>query len=172
MHRNLKYGLPALAALFAMLTSVDASAQQSRDLNVTATVPEVCVINSPATISLDFGTLTPTDAADEETTANFDYRCSDGTAVTIELDLGGDANATLAERFMTHTNGTDKLGYLLEKPDSTPWGDTASGTAYTATAQGLGTQDTVEIRGVITAAQKSAAPVGDYSDTVLITLLP
>ena len=173
MHTNLKYGLPVLAAIFAMFTATDASAQQQRELNVTAQVPEVCVIVSPATINMDFGTLDPANGTDDTVTVDFEYRCSQGTQVEIGLGLGSGTGATLAKRFMTHTNGTDALGYRLEKAtDSSDWGEVGTATSYTDIAAGLGSLEQVTIRGIVASADKAAAPVGDYSDTVTIILLP
>ena len=47
---NMKRKLLGAVALFAMFGALEANAQQTRDLVVTAEVPEVCVINSPAQI--------------------------------------------------------------------------------------------------------------------------
>ena len=172
MHMNLKYGVPAVLALLAVFAAPAAEAQQTRELNVSATVPEACVINSPAVIPLDFGVVYPTVAADSTASAQFLYRCSQGTDLTIELDLGDDPGATLAKRIMVGANTADSLLYRLEKDDGSDWGDLASGFAFTDTASGFGTLESVTINGVITQADAQQAEVDSYSDTVTITLLP
>lgn len=174
---NLKQKLLGVALLFALLTTMEANAQQTRNLDVSAVVPEVCVINSAATIPMDFGTLDVVNGGagpggDTEQSADFTWRCSAGTAVTVELDLGLGSGASLTKRVMTGTNPANLLPYRLQKTDTSDWGDTASGTAFTTTALGIATAETSQIDGIVTLADAQAAPVDTYSDTVVITLLP
>jgi len=163
------------AAVFVMLSVTEANAQQS-DLAVTAEVPEACVIDSAAVIPMAFGILDVVNGGgpggDTLQSASFDWRCSQGTAVTIELDLGAGVGGTLAQRVMTGTNTGDTLPYRLEKTDTSDWGDTASGTAFTTIALGFATPESTQIDGIITLADSQTAEVDVYTDTVVITLLP
>ena len=172
---TLRQKLLGAAAVFVMLSVTEANAQTS-DLAVTAEVPEACVIDSAAVIPMAFGVLDVVNGGgpggDTLQSANFDWRCSQGTAVTIELDLGTGAGATLAQRVMTGTNTGDTLPYRLEKTDTSDWGDTASGTAFTTIALGFATPESTQIDGIITLADSQTAEVDVYTDTVVITLLP
>jgi spore coat protein U-like protein len=173
---TLKQKLLGAAAIFVMLSVTEVNAQTS-DLAVTAEVPEACVIDSAAVIPMAFGILDVVNGGagpggDTLQSANFDWRCSQGTAVTVELDLGNGAGATLTQRVMTGTNTGDTLPYRLEKTDTSDWGDTASGTAFTTTALGFATPESTQIDGIITLADSQTAEVDIYTDTVTITLLP
>ena len=173
---TLRQKLLGAAAVFVMLSVTEANAQQSSNLDVTAEVPEACVIDSAASIPMAFGILDVVNGGgpggDTLQSANFDWRCSQGTAVTIGLDLGTGAGATLAKRVMTGTNTGDTLPYRLEKTDTSDWGDTASGTAFTTIALGFATPESTQIDGIITLADSQTAEVDVYTDTVVITLLP
>ena len=174
---NLKQKLLGAAAVFVMLSATAANAQQSSDLAVQAEVPEACVIDSAASIPMDFGILDVVNGGagpggDTLQQSDFNWRCSQGTAVTIELDLGLGGGAGLAKREMTGTTTGDTLLYRLEKSDASNWGDTASGTAFTTTAAGFATPETTTIFGIITLADSQTAEVDVYQDTVIITLLP
>jgi spore coat protein U-like protein len=174
---NLKQKLLGAAAVFVMLSVTDANAQLTSTLAVEAEVPEACVIDSAAVIPMDFGILDVvfggTGPAQETLrTSNFDWRCSQGTTITIELDLGLGTGTNLAKRVMTGTATSDTLPYRLEKSDASNWGDTASGTAFTTSAAGFATPETTTIFGIITLPDSQTAEVDVYQDTVIITLLP
>ena len=174
---SLRQKLLGAAAVFVMLSVTEANAQQTSDLDVTAEVPPACVIDSPAVIPLAFGVLDVVNGGagpggDTLQSANFNWRCSQGTAVIIELDLGTGFGASLTQRVMTGTNTGDTLPYRLEKTDTSDWGDNASGTAFTTTALGFATFESVQIDGIITLADSQTAAVDLYADTVVITLLP
>lgn len=174
---NLRQKLLGAAAVFVMLSVTEANAQQSSDLAVTAEVPEACVIDSPAVIPMAFGILDVVNggagpAGETLQSANFDWRCSQGTAVTIGLDLGVGTGTTLAKRVMTGTNTGDTLPYRLEKTDGSDWSDTAGATPFTTVAAGFATPESVQIDGIITLPDSQTAEVDLYTDTVIITLLP
>ena len=165
------------AAVFVMLSVTEANAQQSSNLAVTAEVPEACVIDSPAVIPMAFGILDVVNggvgpAGEALQSANFDWRCSQGTAVTIGLDLGLGFGATLTQRVMTGTNTGDTLPYRLEKTDGSDWSDNAGATPFTTVALGFATPESVQIDGIITLPDSQTAEVDLYTDTVTITLLP
>jgi spore coat protein U-like protein len=173
----LRQKLLGAAAVFVMLSVTQANAQQTADLAVTAEVPEACVIDSAAVIPMAFGILDVVvggagPGGDTLQSANFDWRCSEGTAVTIGLNLGVGAGATLAKRVMTGTNTGDTLPYRLQKTDGSDWSDVLGTTPFTAVAAGFGTPDSVQIDGIITLADSQTAEVDTYTDTVTITLLP
>ena len=174
---TLKQKLLGAATVFVMLSTTQVNAQATSDLAVTAEVPEVCVIDSAAIIPMDFGTLDVVNGGagpggSTLQSADFIWRCSADTGVTVELSLGLGAGATLVQRVMTGITTGDTLPYRLEKTDGTDWGDTASGTAFTTVALGITTPETSTIDGIITLADSQTADVDIYNDTVVITLLP
>ena len=121
--KNTKQKLLGAIAVFLMLSVTDASAQKTSDLAVQAEVPEACVIDSADVISMDFGILDVVSGGsgpggDTLQQSDFEWRCSQGTAVTIELDLGLGVGATLAKRVMTGTTTGDTLPYRLQKSDA------------------------------------------------------
>lgn len=176
MKLNLKQKLLGAALMFTLLSTMEANAQQTSNLNVSAVVPETCLIDSAATIPMNFGTLDVVNGGgpggDTLQSANFVWRCSAGTAVTVELDLGLGTGASLAQRVMTGSVTGDTLPYRLQKTDASDWGDTASGAAFTTTALGITTPQTSQIDGIVTLANAQTASVDTYTDTVIITLLP
>jgi len=161
-------------ALFAMFSSFEANAQQN--LNVTATVPQVCVITTPGTaLDLPFD-LTTLDVATADFTASVDFlwRCSQGNAATINLSSGAGDGADANTRYMTGPAGV-KLPYTINTPAGNAWGDGTNGqTGFGVIGAGmaLGNEQATAIAGTVTLVAAQAAAVGAYVDTVLITLLP
>jgi len=92
MSMNLKIKLLGAVTFLAMFTAMEANAQASQNINVEATVNPTCVINGGGTdLAMDFGVIDVTSNADTSINASFTWRCSDGTAVEIELDAGTNA---------------------------------------------------------------------------------
>jgi spore coat protein U-like protein len=154
-------------ALFAMLSGFEANAQttDTRNLNVSATVPTVCLIDSAATINMAFDL---SDLASRGTDyvidATLDWRCS--ATVPVIVDLGG-VDAT--SRTMA---GPNPLPYTLTDSLDVLWGDDTNGApsrALTGTGMGLPAQQSTVIRGTLALIDAQAADVGAYTDTVLIS---
>ena len=171
---NLKQVLACAIVLSAVFSATEAKAQQN--LNVSATVPNVCVITNPGTalnLVFDLSTLdNPT--GDFTQSVNFLWRCSLNTAATINLSSGAGTGADANTRYMTGPGGA-QLAYTLVTPGGVAWGDGTNGQlGYSVTGAGMLPDDeqTTPIDGTVTVAAAQAAPVGDYADTVLVTLLP
>jgi len=174
---TLRQKLLGAAAVFVMLSVTEANAQQSSNLDVTAEVPEACVIESAASIPMAFGILDVVNGGagpggDTLQSASFDWRCSEGTAVTIGLDLGLGTGATVAQRVMTGITTLDTLPYRLEKTNGSDWSNTAGASPFTTVALGFAFLESTQIDGIITLADSQTAEVDVYTDTVTITLLP
>ena len=168
---EMKRKLLGAVALFAMFSAFEASAQTA-DLQVSAQVPEACIITSPDPLIMDFGVVDPVNGAgggaDYVLDRNFQFECSADTAGTVELNLGLGSGATLTQRIMAGA-GTNTLGYRLEQVGGADFGTGADGIAFTAT--GFGTTETAIIRGRLSVAQIQAAAVDNtYADTVVITI--
>ena len=171
---TLKKKLAYAAALFATFGAMEANAQQN--LNVTATVPDVCVITTPGTaLNLPFD-LSTLDVAVADFTASVDFlwRCSLNTAATINLSSGAGIGADANTRFMTGPGGA-QLAYSLTTPGGVAWGDGTNGQpGHGVTGAGMlpANEQATPIDGTVALAAAQLAPVGGYVDTVVITLLP
>jgi len=169
---NMKRKLLGAVALFAMFSAFEANAQ-SANLDVSATVPETCIITSADPLAMAFGSVDPVNGsgggADIVLDALFTYECSVGTAGTVDLGLGLGAGATLAQRFMNGTlAGPNVLGYRLEQVGGADFGSGGAGVAFAGA--GFGSTIQTIIRGRLSVAQMQLAQVDTYSDTVTITL--
>jgi spore coat protein U-like protein len=154
-------------ALFAMFSTFEANAQttDTRNLNVSATVPTVCLIDSAATINMAFNLSDlASRLTDYVVDVTLDWRCS--ATVPVVVDLGG-ADATA--RTMA---GPNPLPYTLTDDLDVLWGDDANGAtsrALIGAGMGIPAQQNTVIRGTLALTDAQAADVGAYSDTVLIS---
>ena len=134
---NPKQLLACALAIFAMFSAVEAKAQQN--LNVTATVPNICVITSEGTdLNLPFD-LSTLDVANADFTATVDFlwRCSLNTAATVNLSSGLGSGADANTRYMTGPSNA-QLAYTLVTPDGVAWGDGTNGqNGYGVTGEGM-----------------------------------
>lgn len=165
---NMKRILLGAVALFAMFSAFGANAQttETRNLNVTANVPTVCLIDSGPTIDMTFDLSDlATRATDYVVDVTLDWRCS--ATVPVGISLGGtDATA----RAMAGPG--NPLPYTLTDDADLAWGDGSNGEparALTGAGMGLTDQQNTVIRGTIALADAQAADVGAYSDSVLIS---
>jgi spore coat protein U-like protein len=167
MMMKLNRKLLGAVALFALLSGFDANAQttDTRNLNVSANVPTVCLIDSAATINMAFDLsdllVRVTDYVLDVT---LDWRCS--TAVPVVIALGG-ANANA--RTMA---GANPLPYSLTDDSGNVWGDGTNGAtsrALVGAGMGIPSQQNTIIRGTLALADAQAADIGAYTDTVLIS---
>lgn len=172
---EMKRKLLGAVALFAVFSAFEANAQSSQSINVTAQVNPTCVINGgAATLNFDFGVIDVTSTADTTQSASFTWRCSDGTAVEIELDSGnttGSAPAT-ARRLAHSSTAGEYLEYLLCQDASctTPWGDGTTADDIVTTGAGMGNPATVQIYGVLDGTFAQNAIPGSYQETVVLSL--
>lgn len=172
---EMKRKLLGAVALFAMFSAFEANAQSSQSINVTAQVNPTCVINGGGTtLNFDFGVIDVTSTADTTQSASFTWRCSDGTAVQIELDAGdttGSAPAT-ARRLAHASTAGEYLEYLLcqDATCTTPWGDGTTAADIVTTGSGMGNPTTVQIYGVLDGTFAQNAIPGSYQETVVLSL--
>jgi spore coat protein U-like protein len=155
--------LPPLLLLAAVLAAMPPAfgGSASTTLAVSATVIDVCGVAANPT--LPFGSYDPTSPT--PVTANTDVivTCTIGTVYTVSLDGGGSGDT--AARQMA--KGADRLNYQLYKDIglSLVFGD-----AGLLQLAGLGTGAAIshKVYGIVAAGQ--AAPVGNYTDTVNVTI--
>jgi spore coat protein U-like protein len=129
---------------------------------VSATVINDCTITS-TNINFDtagvlIGTLTAT--------ATLSVACPNSGAYSIALSPGAGSGATVVDRRMTRSGGTDQVHYQLYQNASyaTPWGDGTNGTSV-ATGIGTGTTQTLTVYARVPPQTTPAA--GIYTDTVI-----
>jgi len=133
-----------------------AHATDTNTLAVSATVLNACGFEFPgATHNLAFGNLDPTSTADATATVNIKYWCTVGTAASILPD-GGLHNSG-GPRL---SNGTNFIPYALTL------------TGNTGTGAGKMSMLTMTATGTIANSNYVNAPVGSYTDTVVLTLTP
>jgi len=141
----------------------------SDDLTVSASIASNCTID--ASDSLAFGAYDPivtNKSSDLEGDGSISVICTNGSAVTIELDGGlnedGAAPAAPARRMIS---GANLLSYTLYSDAGllTLW---ATGAAVDVDDTGTGVASNHTVYGSVAADQN--VPVGSYSDTVSATV--
>jgi spore coat protein U-like protein len=156
------------AAGFAF--SGTANAQATQNINVTATVPSVCVFDAATTgttMAFDLSTLA-TAAADFEATTTLAWRCSAGSNAFINIGPGGSTDQTARE--MSGAGGTLAYNLFTEDTYTNIWGNGAGGTVTSnITGLGMNTVGNSIVYGRVLLANAQAANVGAYTDTVLVT---
>jgi len=164
--RNIQRSGIALAMVVTVGLTTGFTGANTGQLTVTASVAAVCLIGNA---TLAFGAYNPTSATAVSATTNVTLTCTLSTPYGIGMSAGGATGATVTTRAMTVTGGgTSTLGYGLyqDAAHMTNW--TNATNSYTATSSGTSLTNTVPIYGLIPASE--AAPVGSYTDTVVMTV--
>lgn len=160
-------------ALFAMLLSIEANAQSSQNVNVTAQVQPTCVINGGAsTLDFDFGIIDTATGADVTQSATFTWRCTSGLAVEIELDAGDNAGSAPATARLLEAAPGEFLQYLLcfDAACANPWGDGTTAPDLVTSGSGMGVPVVQTIYGVLDGAFAQSAVPGSYQETVVLSM--
>jgi len=156
------------AAALALLAGASQAfaAEVTDTIQVTATINSACTIDSAADLVFPATDTTTLASAAQTATADIAVTCSNGTAVQVGLSGGtsGDVNA----RVLTHTDGTSTLTYGLftDAGLTTNWGNTPGNDTQDYASDG--TTQTLTIHGQLDA--QTAPIIGDYSDTVTVTV--
>ncbi|MHC8285758.1 Csu type fimbrial protein [Pseudomonas sp. XS1P51] len=149
--------------LGAMLSLNANAATATANMTVTAAVAAVCTVS---TLPLAFTAYTGTDVS---STSTLTVTCTNEAPYTIGLGAGAGDAATTSTRSLTNSADSVALSYGLyqELAHSTNWGE-AIGTDTLAGA-GTGVAQAIPVYALIPAGQTSTT-VGDYTDTVLVTV--
>lgn len=152
----------ALAMATNPLLAALGTSPQTTTLPITASIAARCTVSAAG---VAFGNYDPTANSDQN--GSITIQCTKGTAATISLDEG----LFGAGRQMTRTAAPlDTLTYELysDAVGGTVWGSGSGGAtvAYNATTS---TASTLTVFGRIPLGQ-NGANVGDYSDTVTVTV--
>ncbi len=170
--KSMKLKLMAIAVLgFAF--SGTANAQNTQIIDVTAFVPNVCIVDvasTETTMIFDLsGVATATLPFDATTTLA--WRCSAGYNTAISIGSGGSGDQENRALLF----GAIPLAYNLftDNTFGTIWGD-GTGTTSTVAVAGTGMANVgnTTVFGRIPLVAAQAAVTGIYNDTVLVTILP
>lgn len=146
------------ASVFAALIAATGLAQagDSANLGVNANVIGNCQILSTAPV--DFGTLDPASASDASGAGSVSFWCTKNATFTLAMNDGANANAGV--RRMKGPGATDFIAYELQA------------SATSGQGQGRTSPITVAVDGTVPAANFADAPVGAYSDVVVVSITP
>ncbi len=169
---NLKVLLFAAIAFASIGT---ANAQNTQNIDITAIVPSVCIVDvsSGTTMTFDMSNLAVVgNVLDFDASTILAWRCSAGfnTIITISAGISGDqTNRELDD-------GGTRLSYNLYTNGGygQVWGDGGAGTGTVAangTGMAVANIGTSEVFGRIPLAAAEAAPPGTYTDQVLVTVV-
>lgn len=158
-NKSLKFAL-AIFALAPMAATY--AATETGSIAVSAEVAASCTLS---TSPLAFGSYTATD--DLDATTDLSLTCSSGTTYDIALDVGTGAGATAAVRVM-EDGSANPLNYALynDSGRTQTWGTTEL--TDTVAGTGTGSAETITVYGRVPQGQYQ--PVGNYTDTVNVTV--
>ena len=162
-----------LIAAVGFAFSGTANAQTTQNIDVSATVPTVCIVDTGTTetaMAFDL-TLLASAAGPFTMTTNLAWRCNIGSAPVISIGPGGSTDQLNREM----DSGSNTLAYNLytDALFGTIWGDGLAGTATVGiTPLGMGIAGNTVVNGRVLLADALAAPVGAYLDTVVVTVIP
>lgn len=157
----------ALVLAGAIFSGTLFAATATTTFTVTATVADSC---SVAATDLAFGSITPVDNIDFDSTSTVTVTCSNGTSYNTGLDEGSNSSgSTVSTRRMSDGGAPNYLAYQLysDSGRSTVWGKTIA--TDTVTGTGDGTGQVLTVYGRVPAGQQTV-PTGSYSDTVTVTV--
>lgn len=145
----------AMVLGLVLLTGV-AFAADTNTLTVQANIVGTCKF-STATSTLNFGALDPSSASDASASTTVNFWCTKNASYTVTDNNG--SNYLAPNRRMKDA-GTDYIPYGLTYSPAT-----GSGSGKT-------TPITLTLTGTVVNANYVNAPVGNYSDTVILSIAP
>lgn len=130
---------------------------------VTTSVQAVCEVTAT---DLAFGAYTAQAATQLQGQTLLRATCTPGSTYNVGLNEGATSGATVNQRLMKPTTGTQNLNYQLysDSARSVIWGNTPGTDTVTGVGTGLAVDHTVF--GAVPAAQK--VPAGAYEDTITV----
>jgi len=152
------------SAMFAVLTSGSARAgSDSANMSVTATVIASCDVSAN---TLAFGNYDPVSSTPLDASTTISVTCTNGSGYEVAMDAGQGSGATVGARKMA--SGANLLTYSIYRDSNrnNVWGATSGGNTVTGT--GTGAAQCINVYGRIPVNQ--TAPIGNYTDTVVVTV--
>ncbi|CAJ0781238.1 hypothetical protein LMG18090_01293 [Ralstonia mannitolilytica] len=134
-------------------------------LSVSANLISDCLISAT---NMNFGTSGLLNSALTATSA-ITVNCTNQSPWTLALSAGSGSGATMSNRLLTRSGGSQTVGYNLftSARYSSVWGDGTSGTA-TVTGTGTGVSQVSTVYGRVPA--QTTPQAGTYTDTIIVTV--
>ena len=137
------------------------------NFDVTITISSTCSIDTATDGDVAFGTQASSATNIQISTASIDVTCTQGTAYTVALNDGANADVT-SRRMIGQTVNTDFVAYELYSDSfSTLWGD---GTTFGALKGGLTGNGAAQNHIIYAEVPSANVSSQDYKDTVTATV--
>ncbi|AWH89720.1 SCPU domain-containing protein [Limnobaculum parvum] len=174
---------PTLGLILTCLTMISTVYADSRtkDIAVNATITAGCILGSAGSDATSFGSINfgnnisslfnNIDVTSTQNAGSIMVRCTPKTNVTLGIDGGLNSGGTIGTgRLMKLATGTNTLKYQLyqDSNHSTIWGNGSNG-GQNLTVMSDGSVQKIDIYARLFSSTSLPA-VGQYSDTVLITV--
>ena len=157
---------PITAAVLLALAGSAQAATKTTNLKVSANVAANCTVSAA---NLKFGNYRGTAAL--KSTSDVSVTCTNGLPYTVALSAGSSTDYTVRKL----ASGLNSLEYNLyvDLANSAVWGDGSGGTQTVAdTGAGMATARTHTVFGTLpNSAANQLAPVGAYSDTIVVSVV-
>lgn len=163
MFRNAFVVGGALGVLCAASTIASAVTDKTSNMAVSMTVTSECTLTANALAFTAAGATTLSTTASTGA-STLSIQCTNGTAYSVTMDAGAGNGANTTARKMTNAN-SDTLDYNIYSDSNHTTVIGGAGAAMTGTADG--SAQSIPIYGLVPA---QSAPVGDYTDTITVTL--
>jgi len=151
-------------AAVAMTAAAANAATTTNTFQAKITIQADCEVTSPP--DLDFGTKGLLNNNVDQT-STFNVKCTQGTDYDVGLDAGTTSGGSTTTRKMTDGSGnTVDYKMFSDSGRTTNWGDTVN--TDTVNATGSGSDQAYTIYGRV--PPQATPPVGNYTDTVTITV--
>jgi spore coat protein U-like protein len=134
-----------------------ATAADSAEIRVTATVINTCKIT--ATQDISFGSLDPSLATDLSAEGLVSFKCTKNADYTVTADNGANWDAGAGKRRMKGA-GLNFLPYALAQA------------SFTGKGEGFSTPISIAIRASVTGTDYRDLPADAYADTLRVTITP
>ncbi|MBK5145436.1 spore coat protein U domain-containing protein [Budviciaceae bacterium BWR-B9] len=164
----------------AMISAVYADSR-TKDVKINATITAGCILGSAGSDATSFGSINfgnnisslfnNIDVTSTQNAGSIMVRCTPKTNVTLGIDSGLNSGGTISTgRLMKLATGTSTLKYQLYQDSNraTIWGNGSNG-GQTLTVMSDGSVQKIDIYARLFSSASLPA-VGQYSDTVLITV--
>ena len=137
------------------------AAAADKQVDVRANIKGTCVIDLATAV--DFGDLEQaTTAPDRTAPGSVRYWCTKGLAYTVTMGNGNNASGTQRRmKGIATTNSTEFLAY-----------DLTAGSPATGTGAGPAAPVTFTMTGTVRGANYNVLSVGQFMDTVVVTIAP
>lgn len=147
--------------------SVAYAATDTGNFDVTITVTSSCTIDTATDGDVDFGSQISSATNVQISTASIDVICTSGTAYTLMLNDGANADAT-SRRMKGQTSATEFVPYeLYSDAYTTLWGD---GATFGALKGGLTGTGAIQNHIIYAQVPSANSPAQVYKDTVTATV--